>query len=136
MIETTLQLILRSIPNIDLYNWKIIYINGTSQADFNMIEFENIVNNSMKGYFISSSKVIELSDKIIYLIDIDIIGDFKLSKLDNIKEEIYDFKISLIDSSYWEIYSSNPIFIEKWLDNKDVRIKHYFGNASEVFLKT
>ncbi|WP_314239777.1 hypothetical protein [Capnocytophaga leadbetteri] len=92
MIVTTLQLILRSIPNIDLYNWKIIYINGTSQSDFNMIEFENIVNNSMKGYFVSSSKLIELSEKIIYLIDIDIIGDFKLSKLDNIKEEIYDFK--------------------------------------------
>ena len=136
MIETTLQLILRSIPNIDLYNWKIIYINGTSQADFNMIEFENIVNNSMKGYFISSSKLIELSEKFIYLIDIDIIGDFKLSKLDNIKEGLYDFKISLIDSSYWEIYSSNPIFVEKWLDNKDVRIKYYFGNASEVLLKT
>ena len=79
-----------------------------------MIEFENIVNNSMKGYFISSSELIELSEKIIYLIDIDIIGDSKLSKLDNIKQEIYDFKISLIDSSYWEIYSSNPIFLEKW----------------------
>ena len=26
MIETTLYLILKSIPNIDLYNWKIIYI--------------------------------------------------------------------------------------------------------------
>ena len=132
MIETTLDLILKSIPNIDLYNWKIIYINGTSQVDFNMIEFENIVNNSIKGYFISSNELIELSEKIIYLIDIDIVGDLKLSKLDNIKEEIYDFKISLIDSSYWEIYSSNPIFLEKWLDNKDIRIKHYFGNVSDV----
>ena len=122
MIVTTLQLILRSIPNIDLYNWKIIYINGTSQSDFNMIEFENIVNNSMKGYFVSSSKLIELSEKIIYLIDIDIIGDLKSLKLDDIKEEIYDFRISLVDSSYWEIYSSNTIFLEKWVDNKDVRI--------------
>ncbi len=122
MIETTLDLILESIPNIDLYNWKIIYINGASEADFNMIEFENTVNKCIKGYSISSSKLIELSKKIIYLIDIDIIGDLKSSKLDDIKEEIYDFRISLVDSSYWEIYSSNTVFLEKWIDNKDVRI--------------
>ena len=122
MIETTLDLILESIPNIDLYNWKIIYINGASEADFNMIEFENTVNKCIKGYSISSSKLIKLSKKIIYLIDIDIIGDLKSSKLDDIKEEIYDFRISLVDSSYWEIYSSNTIFLEKWVDNKDVRI--------------
>ena len=124
MIETTLYLILESIPNIDLYNWKITYINGTSQADFNMIEFENIVNNSIKGYSISSSKLIELSKKFIYLIDIDFIGGLKSSILDDVKEEIYDFRISLIDSSYWEIYSSNSLFLKKWLDNKDIRIKY------------
>jgi hypothetical protein len=122
MIETTLDLILESIPNIDLYNWKIIYINGASEADFNMIEFENTVNKCIKGYSISSSKLIKLSKKIIYLIDIDIIGDLKSSKLDDVKEEIYDFRISLVDSSYWEIYSSNTVFLEKWIDNKDVRI--------------
>jgi hypothetical protein len=44
--------------------------------------------------------------------------------LDDVKGEIYDFRISLIDSSYWEIYSSNSLFLEKWLDNKDIRIKH------------
>jgi len=43
--------------------------------------------------------------------------------LDDVKGEIYDFRISLIDS-YWEIYSSNSLFLEKWLDNKDIRIKH------------
>jgi len=124
MIETTLFLILESIPTIDLYNWKITYINGTSQADFNMIEFENIVNNSINGYSISSSELIELSKKFIYLIDIDIIGSLKSSMLDDVKGEIYDFRISLIDSSYWEIYSSNSLFLEKWLDNKDIRIKY------------
>ena len=124
MIETTLFLILESIPTIDLYNWKITYINGTSQADFNMIEFENIVNNSINGYSISSSELIELSKKFIYLIDIDIIGSLKSSILDDVKGEIYDFRISLIDSSYWEIYSSNSLFLEKWLDNKDIRIKY------------
>ena len=124
MIETTLYLILESIPNIDLYNWKMTNINGTSQADFNMIEFENIVNNSIKGYSISSSKLIELSKKFIYLIDIDFIGGLKSSILDDVKEEIYDFRISLIDSYYWEIYSSNSILLKKWLDNKDIRIKY------------
>lgn len=126
IVDITLNTILHSIPNIDLYFWKINYIYGTSFFNFDILEFESTINNSQKGYLIKSNELIELSSKLLDLIDIDIIGDTKLSKLEDVNEKHHDFKISLIDSSYWEIYSSNIFFTKKWSNHKDIKIISYF----------
>lgn len=106
----------------DTINWNLLWIKGVSVKGFDMISFEEEINNSFEGYFINSSKLIKLSNNFIQLIEVALIGDEDVRSICKLKsdsemKERCEYFIELVDSSHWEITSSNKGFLKKIKEN-------------------
>lgn len=95
----------------DIY-WRIDWIEGVSNNEFDMLTFES---KAKKGINLSYNGLLELSKDLIQIYELVLIGDKE--EIENSNKNVYDYVIELIDSSYWEVTSSNEVFIKKLCDN-------------------
>lgn len=95
----------------DIY-WRIDWIEGVSNNEFDMLAFEL---KAKKGINLSYNELLELSKNLIQIYELVLIGDKE--EIENSNKNVYDYVIELIDSSYWEVTSSNEVFIKKLCEN-------------------
>lgn len=116
ILSITLYDILIQITDIESYQWKLIWLEGSAPA-LNMKELEYAVNRSVNGFLIDGRELVRISQLFEQLIDVIVIGDKNrnnLQKSDNDDEmkARCEFFIELVDSSYWEIATTNACFIK------------------------
>ena len=111
-LSISLSDILSKIDKGEEFEWKLLFLEATTETDLDILNLEKKINESDSGYLISWSDLVKLSNQIYQIIEILLIGS-KNSK--NLKRYISedemrvhcDFCIELIDSSYWEVGSKN-----------------------------
>ena len=114
--------------------WKLLFLEGVYRKRFfdieNMPAFENEINTSKDGLFISLEFILDFFDNLNGLIDLTIIGDenIEVLKKHSIISDVYlqcFLTIAPIDSSYWEITCKERKIIETLKEefpNSDFRI--------------
>lgn len=112
--------ILKEIHHGDLLHWSILnlYASGHLGEGKSIVDFENQILKSEKGFFISWNDLISLSNKFWEIIQILIIGckDEKLLHRYESDQEMYetcDIVIELIDSAFWEVFSKDEDLINR-----------------------
>lgn len=112
--------ILKEIENGNSYHWAILFLWGVGDLgeDKSMVEFENQINHSERGLFISWDDMCTLSTKFHQIIDILIIGcvDKNLLRRYENDQEMYetcDIVIEMFDSSFWGVFSKNDNLIDR-----------------------
>ncbi len=123
VLSVSLQDILKVLDDGHQLHWSIlwIYAIGHLENNKNMLDFENEVNTSNKGMFLTWEELNKLSDDFEQLLEIILIGvnDVKDLKRYESNESMYSickYTIELIDSSYWEIHSLNITALQKMQD--------------------
>ncbi len=121
LVSVSLRDILGEIDDVgERFMWSILFFDGMGSLKKwdSLDDFENKVNKSDRGLFITWKNLIELTDQFDEIIDILIIGNMNEKNLIRYENEemMYrscDFVINKFDSSYWEVFSIDPIFIKK-----------------------
>lgn len=113
ILSITLRQILECIIQRNNLKWKILWFEGVSNVDENILQLEERINKSPNGISYSYKELLNLSDNLSQLIEIIVIGSMDENKLIRYKEDIEmynscEYVIELIDSSYWE-FSTNEI---------------------------
>lgn len=109
--------ILKQINKAGECIWKILWLQATGKLQKgNMIDFEEEVNNSNTGYFISFPELLKFAESVDQVIEILLIGSHNIDQLrryesDRDMRNACDYCIELIDSSYWEISSIDDEFM-------------------------
>lgn len=111
-LSISLSDILSKIDKGEEFEWKLLFLEATTETDLDILNLEKKINESDSGYLISWFDLVKLSNQIYQIMEILLIGS-KNSK--NLKRYISedemrvhcDFCIELIDSSYWEVDSKN-----------------------------
>ena len=120
ILSVNLEDILQKIRGIEVYQWKILWIDGVSHK-LHMGNLVKAVNDSSDGLLIKSKKLLVLSTKFYQLYELILIGDKDQNKLhrleDNDLKKDCEFFIELVDSSYWEITSKNKTFMDNIKQN-------------------
>ncbi len=138
IVSVTLSEILNEIDNGDQYVWSIIdlYAMGDLGKDISITEFEDVIQSSPNGYFMSWRELISFSNKLNLLINILVIGSknkylLVYNRDYRVMYETCNIVIEMIDSAFWEVFSLDEHYIDRLaLKFKDVEfLKSDFRNA-------
>lgn len=112
--------ILNEIPNGNLMNWSILFMDALVSLDNGEAKhlFGDDVNESEKGLNISWKDLQKLAEQLFEDLEMLIIGGHELERLHRYKtdREMYescDVVIEMIDTGYWELFSSDAQLIER-----------------------
>lgn len=116
ILTLPLQKILALIEDINIYKWKLIWIDYDSCSD-KLAEFKEKVNNSEDGILLDPQELLHAPYLFDNLFDTVLLGDKNnenLHKLNNDNEMKMkcEFFIELVDCSYWEITTKNQSFMQ------------------------
>ena len=124
VISVKLLDILDIIPNGNLFYWSILYLRAIGHLDEgkSMPFFEEQINKSEKGLYISWEELKSLAKMFYQEIDLILIGNKNQQSLCRYQSETEmcencDIVIQMIDSSYWEVFSKDKDVIEKLASN-------------------
>ena len=117
VLEITLRQIFEYIIDAKSYTWKLIWLNGISINGEDIISLENKINKSESGKNYKLEDLLLLSDSLLQLLEITIIGSKDINNLvrnsdDYEMQQFCEYVIELIDGAYWEVYSSDIKSIE------------------------
>jgi len=130
VLTITMNDIVCLIPEIENYNWKVLWIDAISYRikelhlpdGINyMKELMDIINNSSNGYSIESGTLLALSERLEQLVEFVLVGDRNKENLievlddEKLKQKV-EFFIELVDGSYWEITSKNERFNQRIIE--------------------
>lgn len=103
-------------------NWSLLWIESTtSDKNFNMLEFEELINNSERGKMYNIQELHSFFSTIDDITELLLIADFSPEKLKRYQsdEEMYStcfLCIELLDSSFWQIHSLSTTILNKLRD--------------------
>lgn len=112
--------ILNCIERGEELKWAILWIEarGALQSGISMMDLEDQINNAKNCALFSLEELSSLSDELVQIIDLILIGDIKPDNLKRYANEWEMFSncnctIQLVDSSYWIVSSKNTRTLER-----------------------
>ena len=134
--------ILGEIKDGEEFNWSILYVYvvGDLGEGILLSEFEQSVNQSERGLFISWDELNKVSLKFFDIYDVIILGCrnaelLRRYKRDQEKYETCDICIEMFDSCFWEVFSKDKSLIDrlaKKLDRKSTRLNSSHSQQSRM----
>lgn len=121
LLTVTLPMILEEISSSgEKLHWSIFYLYaiGDLGAGKSIMDLENEISDSDRGFFLSWNELKSLSAKFDQVFDVVIIGAKNkkdIKKYDN-DEKLYlnfDVVLDLFDGAYWRVYSEDKSIIKK-----------------------
>lgn len=121
ILSPTLRDIIEEIQEESVFNWCILFLDGTPNKGEGEFLFEYIkkINDSENGLLLSLEDLKNLSDKFFQLFETIVLGSYNIDLLHRYKEEQESYKacdvvIELIDCAFWEIYAKDKKIIERF----------------------
>lgn len=130
LLTVTLPMLLDEIsPSGEKLHWSIFYLSATGDLgdDRSIVDFENEISDSDKGFFLSWNELKTLSVKFDQVFDTLIVGaankeDIKKYDDDEKLYSNFDVVLDLFDGAYWRVYSEDDSIIKK-MANKFSEVK-------------
>lgn len=130
LLAVTLPMLLDEISSRgEKLHWSIFYLSATGDLgdDRSIVDFEDEISDSDKGFLLSWDELKALSIKFDQIFDTLIIGaankeDIKKYDDDEKLYSKFDIVLDLFDGAYWQVYSKDESVIDK-MANKFSKVK-------------
>lgn len=126
VFDSKIDKVLEVIDSPDLFNWKILYIDGMPKREYSIeaLNYINKINKSKEGIFYDMVEMLFVIEMFDQIYELTLISSKNIDVLRRYKKESEmiqscDISIILVDCSSLEFYSKDGRFITKLSEKFD-----------------